>query len=241
MQPLSSADILELWEQGQRRHAIDRALLVLGAACPERLFEELADLPIGSRDRAILQLRGATFGARVAGYTACEKCGERLEFAVDQGALTRDVTVAPAGATVRAAGHVFRLPTSRDLAGLDGECDPERAIRRLLARCCVSTDTGDVAPSIDDWSEATITEVEARMDAVDGAADLELGLSCAACGHAWQSAFDVVAFFWEEIAKRAQQLLYEIHLLARAYAWPEREILALSDTRRRLYVAMVTQ
>jgi hypothetical protein len=32
----------------------------------------------------------------------------------------------------------------------------------------------------------------------------------------------------------------DVHALASAYGWSEREILALSDTRRRLYLEMVS-
>lgn len=81
--------------------------------------------------------------------------------------------------------------------------------------------------------------VEARMAELDPQGDIELDLACDACGHAWQTAFDVCAFFWEEIEARAKRLLQEVRLLASAYGWTERDVLALSDSRRAAYLKMV--
>ena len=61
---------------------------------------------------------------------------------------------------------------------------------------------------------------------------------CAACGHAWQSVFDIAGFFWNEIHVRGRRLLQEIDLLARTYGWTEGEILGMTDQRRSLYVGM---
>ncbi|HUD55174.1 MAG TPA: hypothetical protein VMR02_08095 [Terracidiphilus sp.] len=42
-----------------------------------------------------------------------------------------------------------------------------------------------------------------------------------------------------QIEARARRLLYEVHTLAAAYGWSEREILSLSAPRRALYLEMV--
>jgi len=240
VEPLSSSTIVDLWERGQNRHPIDRALLVIGAAYPDRSFESLVDLSIGARDDAILQLRRATFGSELAAFTNCTKCNERLEFTLSANQFTRKLTTASNETTVSAVGHVFRLPTSRDLAAISGAFAEEDAIRDLLQRCCVDIRADEGANTLEDWSADMIAEVEARMEEVDSTAALELGLTCAACGHTWQSVFDIASFLWEEISSRAQQLLHEVHLLARAYAWPERDILAMTDARRRLYLDLAT-
>ncbi len=74
----------------------------------------------------------------------------------------------------------------------------------------------------------------------DPQAELLLDLQCPACGARWQLVLDIVAFLWEELCSSAAGLLGEVDTLARAYAWSEREILALSPTRRRLYVEMAS-
>jgi hypothetical protein len=49
------------------------------AAFPESRRESIADWPLGRRNRALAELRCATFGRWLRGWTACEQCGEKLE------------------------------------------------------------------------------------------------------------------------------------------------------------------
>jgi hypothetical protein len=78
------------------------------------------------------------------------------------------------------------------------------------------------------------------MAACDPQAEVLLDLNCPACGHGWQALFDVVAFFWAELAAQAKRLLREVHTLARAYGWREADILGMSARRRQFYLEMVT-
>jgi len=64
-------------------------------------------------------------------------------------------------------------------------------------------------------------------------------LTCPACGHAFRVSFDIVSYFWSEVEDWAHRVLVDIHTLAAAYGWSERQILALSPMRRQLYVDMV--
>ena len=77
------------------------------------------------------------------------------------------------------------------------------------------------------------------MAAADPQADVELALSCPACGHAWPAAFDIASFLWTEVDAWARVLLHEIHALASAYGWREADILALSPRRRRAYLELI--
>jgi hypothetical protein len=49
----------------------------------------------------------------------------------------------------------------------------------------------------------------------------------------------VAAFVWEEIEACAARLLDDVHVLARAYGWSERAILALPEMRRAAYLERV--
>ena len=80
-----------------------------------------------------------------------------------------------------------------------------------------------------------------KASQADPQADLQLDLSCDACGHQWQAPFDIVAFLWTELNAWAQRRLSEIHVLAKAYGWTEPEVLALSPWRRQVYLNMVRQ
>ena len=78
----------------------------------------------------------------------------------------------------------------------------------------------------------------ARLSELDPLAEILIDLRCAACGHAWQTVFDIANFFWNEIHLRSRRLLQEVDLLARIYGWTESEILGMTDQRRDLYVGM---
>jgi hypothetical protein len=50
--------------------------------------------------------------------------------------------------------------------------------------------------------------------------------------------FDVVSYFWGEIEDWAMRLFRDVHSLAAAYGWSEREIIGMSARRRRLYLEL---
>ena len=61
-------------------------------------------------------------------------------------------------------------------------------------------------------------------------------MECPECGAHFETPFDPPAFVWQELSTLANRLLWEVDQLARAYGWPEADILALSPTRRRAYL-----
>lgn len=151
MRTLSASDVLGLWENGRGRHAVDRALLLLRAAQPSQTYDQLANWPVGQRDSAILKLRMATFGAVLGAYLDCPACGTCLEFTFDGRAF--QVVTEAVESTLEVGDWRFRLPTSRDLAQIAGECDADIAARRLLRSVLLKKrrglrtgmDAGDVA------------------------------------------------------------------------------------------------
>lgn len=225
MRGLNDAMVMDVWEQGRARHPIDRALLLFAAAEPGLPRETLADLPVGRRDAAILDLRNASFGARIDGYGECPECGERFEFALDGRALREAAPPALHAEFHDAAGRRLRLPTSRDLASLAAVHGDADEAAQALARSCVL-----------DGAQIEASEIDALIAAQDPAADLRLDLRCASCGHDWSLGFDPAGYCWEEIEARAVRLLDEVHGLARAYGWSEGEVLSLSPARRRAYL-----
>jgi hypothetical protein len=77
------------------------------------------------------------------------------------------------------------------------------------------------------------------MAEADPLADIQLGMTCPFCDHRWRVVFDIVSFLWTEIEAWAWRMLADVHTLAQAYGWGEREILTLSPTRRQFYLDMV--
>jgi hypothetical protein len=83
--------------------------------------------------------------------------------------------------------------------------------------------------------------ITAAMAEADPQAEVELSLRCLMCGNQWLAPFDVVSFLWREIDAWATHILREVHQLASAYGWSERDILALSPLRRRHYLELIAK
>lgn len=242
MRPLSAAQLLDAWERGLSEPAYRRALPVLAAAYSDHSFDALAALSIGERDRWLLSLRQRTFGSELASVAKCTSCGEGLEWTIDTNDLhvekpsesSDDFTVEVEDYFVR-----FRLPTTADLASITGCQDAASARGLLLGKCVLSArlEGEEISPSA--LPDAVTTVVAKRMAEADPQADMEVDLSCPACGQQWQAIFDIESFFWTEITAWAQRILSEVHRLARAYGWSETEILNLSPWRRQFYLSLV--
>jgi len=227
MRALSTTEILSVWEQGCGQNPVQRALLMLAAANPESPPESLANLSIGQRDARLMKLRELTFGEKFTGLTNCPACNEKIELAFDTSTIRpAEEMETPAELDLQIDGHDlrFRLPTSSDLLAVNSR-------EQLLARCLLSGGNH--------FSENTIQAVSETMSAADPMADMQLALSCSSCGHQWPAPFDIVAFFWREIAAAARGHLRDVHALASVYGWSESEILSLSPARRRFYLELV--
>jgi hypothetical protein len=232
MRALGPTDILALWERGARRHALDRSALLCAWARPDWPAETIADRPLGRVTAALMQLREASFGARIECHVDCEHCGARLQLLLRTSDLLQPEP--PETPEVAVAGRRVRAPALRDLAAVAHELDAERAARHLLA-CCTLHGDGDSAAMSND----ALREVEDALEAIDPNADLALGVHCEACGARSTAQLDAGSLLWDEIDARARALLAEVHTLASAYGWTEGEILALGAARRASYLAMV--
>lgn len=243
MHALSADTMLALWERGHALHPLDRALLILAAAEPEIEPDQLTHLSLGRRDALLLAVRAATFGEQLSAYVRCACCNGELEFDLPCGAL-RAGDAAPAQDVfeVNTAGYQIRLRAlnSVDAAAMAGAPSVAEASERALALAVVQARCGEEDVRASDLPATVRTAVAEALTAADPQADTVLDLSCPECGHAWQSVFDITEFMWTELVARAQHLLYEVHLLAQAYGWSEREILSLSPARRASYLQAVT-
>ena len=234
MRALTSFDCLNLWESGAGLHPLDQGMLALGAAMPDAPEETLADWPLGRRNMALAQLRCASFGPRLLGWTACSRCGEKLEVEFDARLLADDATSHGRALeeSVVVNGRSFRLPTARDLANAARETDERLAAIRLVESCRLKP-----ADSFA-WSDEELEQIGQKLAMADPLAETRLALRCPACENEWEENLDIVSFLWREIEARARKLLFEIHTLALAYGWTEADILSLSDRRRTLYLEM---
>ena len=81
--PLADSDLLALWVEGAQRHPIDRTLLLCSFAQPQPLPDELADQPLGSIQRTLLQLQASWFGSGFQAWAPCPACHSQQEVRLD--------------------------------------------------------------------------------------------------------------------------------------------------------------
>lgn len=247
MRPLTASQLLQVWEQGMNRSPVQQALLLLAAVLPDMSLAALAELSIGRRDAHLLALREQLFGPQLVSVVACPICSQKLEFTCN----TSDIRTSEAAEladlfTWRDEEYEaqFRLPNSLDLTAVTRQPEPSddevaNVQHQLLTRCLISITLQNEAVTVDRLPSPVIEKIVDCMAQADPQADVQLALSCAACGHRWSATFDIVAFLWAEINIWALRTLHEVHRLASAYSWREADILALSAWRRHYYLNLV--
>src|SRR5262245_52511143 len=80
MRKLRAADITRLVEWGENKHALDRAYMLLRISHPQASREDLLQMPIGVRDRLLLEVRRSLFGSKLELVARCASCRLSLEF-----------------------------------------------------------------------------------------------------------------------------------------------------------------
>jgi hypothetical protein len=239
MRALSAADLLTAWERALPQPPPLRPLTLLAAEAPA---EDVGRLSVGTRNARLFRLRERLFGPGLHSLASCPACAERLEFRFTAADVLADL-VPPEELSGHCAGYDlrFRVPTGADLAALAAEPASGDPRVTLFRRCLLEVRDGERPVAAEELPDEVIAWAAGRMAEADPNADLRLALTCPACEHSWQAAFDVAAFFWEELHAWARGLLREVHTLARAYGWREADVLALSPTRRRFYLELVSE
>jgi hypothetical protein len=187
---------------------------------------------VGDREFLMLQLRRITLGDNVQAVVNCPTCGNKMDvdFRLDeipvhaQRQKQANFTLELSERTVR-----FRLPTGGDQEAV---VHLENAVEALVDRC-VEDDGGTPLSS----GECEALGVE--MGQLAPQVDVELDLTCPECSHSFILPFDMTAFFLDEVAVKANELLQEVHALASYYHWSESDILSLERGRRRAYLALL--
>lgn len=241
MSMVNAMTLLAAWEQGRGQHSLQRTLTLLAAIDPGRSATEWATASIGERDAALFDFRERLFGARIEVTSSCTMCGAALqaEFSTtdiqrhDPSALMESFAVLVDDYDVR-----FRLPTSEDLIAARSMVASDMPM--LLAERCIERAQLRGEPANVTALPAPVTAaVFQAMGHNDPLVDFEVGVTCVACGRECPMQFDIAEHLWGDIEEWVERLLHEVHLLASAYHWSERDILRLTATRRRLYLDML--
>ncbi|WP_229070779.1 hypothetical protein [Actinoplanes sp. DH11] len=234
------ADLITAWERGLRRSPAGRAQALLEAAGVDRA-DGLA-LTVGQRDALLMDLRAELFGTRISGVAGCPACATVLELGFvldDVRTVSPEPAPGPVEVTIEVDGYAVRArpPTGGDLVALEG-AGPDRALRTLLTCCVVDAHHGGVTVGPDDLPPRVVSRLAGRLAAADPQADVRLDLTCPACARTWSAAFDIVTFLWRELDSWARRLAQDVHTLATAYGWAEVDIIAMSRSRRGLYLEL---
>ena len=242
MLPLLAERLLDVWERGIGLDSVGRSRILLGAGDPSPTEAEVDALTAGRRDAALLSIRAATFGPRADALATCPACGRLVEFGFPIAEVISDegeegsepLRVRENGFEVR-----FRLPTIGDLAEIATDANGPRV--GLLERCVVQARRRGRAVAVEELSEQVLEAIDAEMERLDPNAEIAFALTCGGCEAAWSAPLDVPAFVWSEVDAWARRLLREVHALAAAYGWGEREIVALSPVRRQTYLQFAAE
>jgi hypothetical protein len=237
--------LLHAWEQLHGASADARAVGLLQAVWPQPEPQAWRVASLGLRDAALFRLQAALFGPQLHTLTQCPACGETLESQFECAQFHGHAPPLPVPAPslqLQAQDWAveFRLPSSEDVMALrDDSADAAVAVAALLHRCVLRVRQGERDASAGEMPATLVAQIESQMAEHDPLADLRLALACPACANAWAAAFDIGQYLWDSFDDWAQDLLAEVHQLARAYGWRERDILALSPVRRRFYLDLV--
>jgi len=250
MQALSASDLLTIWERGFGRSSVEQALAILDAALPEIPNDILTKIDVVQRDLCLLHLRGLTFGSQYEGLADCPVCHQHLELEFDAGELLNSDSQLPDLETTRSLNSessfqmnnyfvMFRLPNSMDLKNLNPSIGRMEERQQLLDACVTSAKFIDKPIVVSDLPPEVVNGVVEHMSRSSPLADMTIRVTCPSCGHAWEIIFDIVSYFWSEINAWSTRLIREVHSLALAYGWHERDILAMSAWRRQRYLEMI--
>jgi hypothetical protein len=237
MESLTAANVVRLWEEAADELPAARSLTLLAEVSPALPVEELA---IGEVDRGLLELWELTFGPHLDAFVECPSCREPLELTLDARELlaaeapTADVITVSDGAwTIE-----LRPLRSGDLVAVGGLSREEARRVLLLASVIALRREGEEAEPCE-LPEHLVERVTAALETCDPLAEVRIDLLCPACHHAWSALFDAGTFLWAEVGLEAERILGEVHALASAYGWRERDVLALSPTRRQFYLEAI--
>lgn len=210
--------------------------------------DDTADLTVGDRERLLFGLCRASFGPHVELTATCPRCGEVSELQIVAEAAAPPLTEPTLlhYADYDSEGHGWRiscrLPTGRDQAELAAAAadDIGRAERLLLRRCVVKA-TRDGEPVLHlEPDAAMLAAFEEAVRLADPAAEGGADFACSACGARSGILIDAATILRGALMD-GRGILLDVHRLARAYHWPERDILDLAGTRRRDYLALIDE
>jgi len=237
----SDAELLRAWERARPTRRLERPLILL-ASLTGKSVEQAANLPLGRRDRELLQLREGLFGTQIDSVALCRSCNEQMELSIAVTSLLELASTEPADSyeiSVEKHQVIFRLPTTNDLLAVADD-DPKTARTALVERCILHAERSGRSLPPCQLSAAVVAAIGERLRQADPYTDVLIELRCPACGEEFSEPFDIATFLWDELDRWARRLLEDVAALAKAYGWAEQEVIELSPLRRQAYLELAS-
>jgi hypothetical protein len=194
---------------------------------------EPATLPVPDFEFLLLQVRARRLGPVMTLAFACPHCRALSEVEFRVADYVADAAPRPAPGVApdperpgwfRLGDAGFRLPTVADQIEIEGHARP---VARLADLCLDKVDRSDRA------------RIERAMERMAPPLSREIAGCCAACGETVRAEVAVAPLVVAELKRAAGAVHDEVDLIARAYHWPESQILALPQPRRRAYAERI--
>ena len=220
-------EIVNLIDRTRGTSLLDKIRALLDLTCPDGSFESET---AGARNSRLLRLRRMTFGRRMACLATCPACAEVMEFDLDTDDFRYQAQTEPVFVEHDGYELQFRLPTLSDVEAAARAPAPARV---LMEACLMS-------PGPVDLDDPDLQDAVSRgFDRADPLGCITIETACPACTARAMPVLDPAGLLWEEYAASARQIEEDVHILARAYGWAERDIMALPNARRRRYVERI--
>lgn len=234
---MEAAALVAAWAAATEGPEALRGPALLAVATPDE--DAWRSGPVGRCDAELLRLRRAVLGDALQLTGQCPGCDEAVTVTLG---VDRLLEVNPAGDVERVveAGDLqatVRAASPEDLAAAATAGSPATAADVLLRRCArVATREGQPVTQLPTELREQVSEAMAELDPQ---ADVTVDPVCPACDCRWTEDLDVGALVWTEVSAEARGLLYDVHRIASAYGWSQREVLELPQSVRQAYLELV--
>ncbi len=199
------------------------------------------DLPVSHRiARLLAVVQTAESSESLSLVAPCQApgCGEQIEMEVTFQALR---ALAPEDAGARIDVEVepgsqlsFRLATGNDQIAWS-RLEPAPA-EDLYRRMAASLLVGGQSDLLDERGLESLSEAMEEFDPLPG---FRTDVGCPQCGWTQQVEVDIQQLCLTMLSRSQREVMQQVHRLARAYGWPEGDILRIPAWRRRRYLALV--
>jgi hypothetical protein len=198
-------------------------------------FIRSANLSVSDRYRILTAVFFNTYGPKIETTVSCLSCDNRFDIGFSMDEWVTDLKIGKAEHLngnegdfpfKTPAGINFRLPTGEDEMAVMG-MEPLRAETELLKRCLPGETENYDADALQHTMQAIAPLVEADLEA-----------ECPECSVKQSFHFNLQHYLLSSLLNEYDNLVAEVHLLAKYYGCGLKEILELPRKARRSYVAL---